>query len=985
MRMPSSLSCSLLLLLQCFMLSSCDAYSDLEALMKIKSSMIGVAGSGLDDWKPETWSSHCSFSGVTCDDDSRVIALNISSVPLFGTIPPEIGLLDRLLNLTLSANNLTGPLPLEMSNLSALRFVNLSSNNFSGDFPGDMVLTMTNLEVFDAYNNNFSGKLPSQFAGLKRLRTVHLGGNYFSGEIPEAYADIQSLESLGLQGNGLTGRIPASLARLSNLQELCLGYFNAYQGGIPPELGSLSSLRLLDLGGCNLSGGIPPSLGNLKMLHTLFLQLNNLSGIIPSQLSRLVSLKSLDLSINQFSGEIPDSFIELQNLTLLNLFRNNLHGPIPSFIGDLPHLEVLQVWGNNFTLELPENLGRNRKLLHLDVATNHLTGTIPRDLCKGRRLKTLILMENYFVGPIPEELGECKSLTRIRIMKNYLSGTIPSGFFSMPLLDLLELNDNLFTGQLPSEISGKTLGSLSLSNNNISGELPPAIGNLVNLVSLLLDTNQFSGEIPEQIFSLKALSKINLGSNNVSGKIPSSIEHCESLTSIDLSRNNLYGEIPVGITRLHNLGILNLSRNQLTGAIPDEMASMDSLTTLDLSYNSLSGRIPSGGQFQAFNASSFAGNSKLCPSHNQSVCLFMVQNPTGSSKERRNAFGSTKLIITIIAVVTFGLLVTVTLRRIRSKRLEKSRVWKLTAFQKLDFKAEDILECLKEENIIGKGGAGTVYRGTMPKGGVDVAIKQLGDRSTTGRNDRGFSAEIQTLGRIRHRNIVRLLGYISNRDTNLLVYEYMPNGSLGEMLHGPKGARLQWDSRYKIAVEAAKGLCYLHHDCCPLIIHRDVKSNNILLDSDYEAHVADFGLAKFLQAAGASECMSSIAGSYGYIAPEYAYTLKVDEKSDVYSFGVVLLELITGRKPVGGFGDGVDIVRWVKKTISELAQPSDASSVLAVVDHNLSEYPLTGVVNLFKIAMMCVEEESVARPTMREVVHMLTNPPPPPPHHRLIH
>ncbi|KAJ0785431.1 putative transferase, protein kinase RLK-Pelle-LRR-XI-1 family [Helianthus annuus] len=164
-------------------------------------------------------------------------------------------------------------------------------------------------------------------------------------------------------------------------------------------------------------------------------------------------------------------------------------------------------------------------------------------------------------------------------------------------------------------------------------------------------------------------------------------------------------------------------------------------------------------------------------------------------------------------------------------------MWKLTTFQRSDLKVEDVLECLKDENIIGKGGAGIVYRGSMVNG-VDVAIKRL-----IGRNH-GFDAEIQTLGKIRHRNIVRLLGYVSNRDNKLLIYEYMSHGSLGEILHGSKGAYLGWDTRYKIAVEAAKGLCYLHHDCSPMILHRDVKSNNILLDSDYEAHVADFGLAK---------------------------------------------------------------------------------------------------------------------------------------------
>ncbi|CAN1328007.1 Leucine-rich repeat receptor-like serine/threonine-protein kinase BAM3 [Linum perenne] len=240
--------------------------------------------------------------------------------------------------------------------------------------------------------------------------------------------------------------------------------------------------------------------------------------------------------------------------------------------------------------------------------------------------------------------------------------------------------------------------------------------------------------------------------------------------------------------------------------------------------------------------------------------------------------------------------------------------------------------------------------------------------ASSSHHDNGLAAEIQTLGRIRHRNIVRLLAFCSNKDTNLLVYEYMPNGSLGEVLHGKRGGSLKWGIRLKIAVEAAKGLCYLHHDCSPLIIHRDVKSNNILLNSELEAHVADFGLAKFLQDTGTSECMSAIAGSYGYIAPEYAYTLKVDEKSDVYSFGVVLLELITGRKPVGDFEEeGLDIVQWTRIHTNSMKE-----KVVKILDERLTEeIPLSEATQVFFVAMLCVQEHSVERPTMREVVQML--------------
>ncbi|MCL7036070.1 hypothetical protein MKW94_028255 [Papaver nudicaule] len=680
----------------------------------------------------------------------------------------------------------------------------------------------------------------------------------------------------------------------------------------------------------------------------------------------MVRIKSLDLSNNALTGEIPQEFVKLQEIALMNLFRNHFYGEVPFFIGELPNLEVLQLWENNFTHGLPENLGRNGRLKLLDVTGNHFTGLIPQDLCFGGKLEILVLMNNFFFGPVPEKLGECESLTRVRLAKNFLNGTIPPGLFNLPAVSFLELNDNYFSGGLPEEIDSPKLESLVLSNNEISGALPSKVSNLNNLQSLFLQVNHFSGEIPTEIGELKNLSKINLSSNNITGEIPVTFVANSTLVSIDFSSNSLTGEIPKGIASLKTLSILNLSRNELSGSIPKEMKGMVSLTTLDLSFNRLSGFIPVGGQFSAFNGKAFAGNPDLCGPSRHTSC----KQVSGGNKRSLSPvqISSVVAVILIMLMCLAGYLIT---RYLRKK--QNSKKWKLTLFQKLDFSVEDVLECLKDENIIGKGGAGIVYHGSMSSGNVDVAIKRLVGRCNGG-YDLGFSAEIQTLGSIRHRYIVKLLGYVSNKDTNLLLYEYMPNGSLGELLHGSKGSHFQWEMRYRVAVEAAKGLCYLHHDCSPLIIHRDVKSNNILLDSDYEAHVADFGLAKFLSDAGASECMSSIAGSYGYIAPEYAYTLRVDEKSDVYSFGVVLLELITGKRPVGEFGEGVDIVRWVRKTKSELSKPSDAEVVLAVVDRRLAEYPLTGVVNMFKVAMLCVAESSCERPTMREVVHMLTNP-----------
>lgn len=756
--------------------------------------------------------------------------------------------------------------------------------------------------------------------------------------------------------------IPPEIGNVSTLQYLYLGYYNTFSGGIPPEIGNLLNLIRFDVAYTGLSGRVPPELSKLQNLDTLFLQVNNFSGVLTPELGYLKSLKSLDLSNNVFSGEIPATFRELKNLTLLNLFRNQLHGSIPEFISDLPELEVVQLWENNFTGIIPQNLGLNGKLKIIDVSTNMLMGTLPPNLCKGNCLETLIVLGNSLSGPIPESLGDCQSIARLRIGNNYFNGTIPKGLFSLPQLSLLELHNNHISGEFPEiHLVQLNLGQIDVSNNKLIGPLPASIGNFSALQKLFLDGNQFSGTIPKEIGQLQQLSKIDLSNNNFSGEIPPEISKCGVLGYTDLSRNQLSGQIPTEITTMPVLDYLNLSRNHLVGTIPRSTATMQSLTSLDLSYNNLSGLVPNTGQFRYFNSTSFIGNPNLCGP-------YLSDCESGTHQGHGGLSPTFKLLLVLgLLLVSIAFVVVAIIKGRSMKRAGSARAWKLTTFQRLGFTCDDVLDSLKEDNIIGKGGAGIVYKGVMPNG-EQVAVKRFPNMGCKSSHDHGFGAEIQTLGKIRHRHIVRLLGFCSNNETNLLIYQYMPNGSLGEVLHGKKGGHLHWDTRYKIAVEAAKGLSYLHHDCSPLIIHRDVKSNNILLNSNFEAHVADFGLAKFLRGSGTSESMSAIAGSYGYIAPEYAYTLKVDEKSDVYSFGVVLLELICGKKPVGEFGDGVDIVQWVKnKTEGKIAQ------VIKVIDSRLSTTPIHEVIHVFYVAMLCVEEQAVERPTMREVVQILTD------------
>ncbi|XP_074569962.1 uncharacterized protein LOC141826603 [Curcuma longa] len=957
----------LLLLLFVFFLyvSPLDAAAEeeaqTEALLELKAA-VSDPSAVLSAWNSSAGGSHCSWPGVACDSlQDYVVSLDLVGLNLSGVLSPAVGRHRHLVNLSVASNSLSGPVPAELSRLSNLRYLNLSNNIFNGSFPSGLG-RLRNLLVLDLYNNNLTGPLPAEVADLPNLRHLHLGGNFFTGIIPPEFGRWEFLEYLAVSGNELVGPLPPQLGNLTRLRYLYVGYFNSFEGGIPPEIGNLSSLVRLDMANCGLTGEIPAEFGNLRNLDTLFLQVNGLSGNLPSTLGGLRNLKSMDISNNALTGEIPSSLANLHNLTLLNLFRNQLQGAIPEFLGHLPALEVLQLWENNFTGDIPRQLGWSGPLRILDISSNKLTGMLPPDLCSANRLQTLIALGNYLVGPIPNTLSTCESLIRIRMGDNYLNGSIPDGLFSLPKLSQIELQDNMLTGGFPD--TGATaispdLGQINLSNNRLSGPLPPSIGNYSGLQKLLLNQNQLSGRIPPEIERLQELSKVDFSWNRFSGPIAQKISRCKLLTFVDLSRNELSGEIPPEISGLRILNYFNLSRNQLRGEIPQSIGTMQSLTVVDFSYNNLSGLVPAAGQFTYFNASSFEGNPNLCGSY---------LRPCSYAHSRGALSSFFKLLLLIGLLVCSIIFAMVAIIKAWSlKRAREARAWHLTAFQRLDFTCDDVLDSLKGENIIGKGGSGTVFKGVMPNG-QEVAVKRLSAMSRGLPHDHGFSAEIQTHGRIRHRHIVRLLGFCTNHETNLLVYEYMPNGSLGEILHGTKGGHLLWDTRCKIAVDAAKGLCYLHHDCSPLIVHRDVKSNNILLDSNFEAHVADFGLAKFLKGSGTSECMSAIAGSYGYIAPEYAYTLKVDEKSDVYSFGVVLLELVTGRKPVGGFGDGVDIVQWVRKMTG-----SDKEGVLKILDPRLPAVPLDELMHVFNVAMLCVEEQCVGRPTMREVVQILTD------------
>ncbi|CAJ2632882.1 unnamed protein product [Trifolium pratense] len=973
----------------CYIVIFCFSYSfstaskasndEVSALLSIKEGLVDPLNS-LHDWKLDA--DHCNWTGIKCNADGKVEILDLSHKNLSGIVSNDIQRLQNLTSLNLCCNAFSSPFPKSIVNLTTLNILDVSQNFFIGEFPLGFgkALKLASLNVS---SNEFNGSIPVDIGNATSLEMLDLRGSFFEGSIPKSFGNLNKLKFLGLSGNNLTGKIPGELGKLSSLEYMILGY-NEFDGEIPSEFGNLTSLKYLDLAVSNLGGEIPNELGNLKLLDTLFLYNNNFEGRIPSHIGNITSLQFLDFSDNNLSGKIPDEMSLLKSLKLLNFMGNRLSGFVPSGIGNLPQLEVLELWNNSLSGSLPSNLGENSPLQWLDVSSNSLSGEIPVTLCSKGNLTKLILFNNAFSGPIPSSLSTCSSLVRVRIHNNLLSGKVPVGLGKLEKLQRLELANNSLTGEIPDDIpSSMSLSFIDLSRNKLHSSLPSTILSISNLQVFMVSHNNLEGKIPDQFQDSPSLTVLDLSSNHLSGTIPESIGSCQKLVNLNLQNNLLIGEIPKTLANMPTLAMLDLSNNSLTGHIPENFGSSPALEAFNVSFNKLEGSVPDNGMLRTINPNNLAGNDGLCggilPSCDQNSAY---SSRHGSSHEKHIITG---WIIGISSILAIGITILVARSlyvrwytggfcfRERSYKGSKGWPWRLMAFQRLGFTSTDILACIKETNVIGMGGTGVVYKAEVTHSNTVVAVKKLWRSGNDvevggGRGSDELVGEVNLLGRLRHRNIVRLLGFLHNDTDLMIVYEFMPNGNLGDALHGKQAVRqlVDWVSRYNIALGVAQGLAYLHHDCYPPVIHRDIKSNNILLDANLEARIADFGLAKMM--VRKNETVSMVAGSYGYIAPEYGYALKVDEKIDVYSFGVVLLELVTGKRPLDQeFGESVDIVEWIRRKIREnksLEEALDPS--VGNCRHVIEEMLL-----VLRIAVICTAKLPKERPSMRDVIMML--------------
>jgi len=861
---------SLFLLL--FSLATSDQLHDQEHAVLLKLKQHWQNPPSLSHWTSSN-SSHCIWPEINCSTaGSSVTGLSLVDKNISGTVPPFICDLNNLTTLDLSYNYMTSDeFPRALYSCSNLQYLDLSQNYFAGTVPDDIHL-MAQLRLLNLGANSFSGNIPASIGQLTELRTLQLFQVPFNGSFPPEIGKLSNLERLELAWmTRITTTLPSEFTRLKKLKYLWVAGSNLV-GEIPDTIGEMAALEHLDLSRNNLSGKIPSGLFMPKNLSKVFLYKNKLSGEIPRVVEAL-NIDVVDLSENHLTGTIPDDFGRLTKLSGLSLFLNQLSGTIPDSIGRLPGLIILKLFDNNLSGTLSPDFGRYSMLKEFQVSSNRLTGQLPQHLGENRRLVGVVAFNNDLSGELPQSLENCNNLIIVNVHNNRFSGNVPSGLWTLFNLSILMLSNNSFTGELPERVSWN-LSRLEISHNKFSGKIPEGVSSWKNLVHFEASNNLLNGTIPLELTALPLLEILFLDQNRLLGSLPSDFLSWKSLNMLNLSRNAISGQIPEAFGSLPGLTVLDLSENQLFGEIPRELGLLK-LNSLNLSSNHLTGRIPSEFENDAY-ASSFLNNPRLCANRLSLNIAKCNSKPQNSSKI------SSKLLawIIVLPAAFLGLVASLLVIRIYRKRKHVLDLitWNLTSFQRLNFTKFGILSGLTENNVIGCGGSGTVYRVAINPSRDFVAVKKIwNSKKLEQKLEKEFLAEVKILGLIRHSNIVKLLCCISSDNSKLLVYEYLENRSLDLWLHRKSGAStvsgsvhndvLDWPKRMKIAVGAAQGLSYMHHDCSPPIVHRDLKSSNILLDSDFNAKIADFGLAKMMIEQGESATMSAVVGSFGYIAP----------------------------------------------------------------------------------------------------------------------
>ncbi|KAK9667391.1 hypothetical protein RND81_14G252900 [Saponaria officinalis] len=707
-----------------------------------------------------------------------------------------------------------------------------------------------------------------------------------------------------------------SLVNLTHLASFNASNF-PLPGQIPDLFGrSMGNLQVLDLHSCNITGTIPFSLGNLTRLRVLVISQNDLTGIVPANLGQLVNLSILDLSENSLTGSIPDSFASLKNLSYFDLSSNYISGSIPRGIGILSNLRNLNFSNNMLMSDIPPQLGDLRSLVDLDLSFNSLVNTLPPDLKGLRSLRTMSIGHNRLFGTLPDDLFH--GLTELEVVvlsHNNFSGAVPDAFWGMPKLQLLDVSGNNFTGVLPNTTfnANATSATLNISDNKYYGGLSTV---LQRFNSIDLSANYFEGKVPDLLRSTASFD-----------------ENC-----------------------------LQNATHQRPG---DDCASF--YASKGMTFDNFG--LPT-------NIMPTAGQSPAKKSHKRTIILAAVLGGVG-----------------VVILVILLLLLILCVRRNGGPRPSDVRPTSPTVdgppLQGVSINLSSLGDPLPYEQIrqaagdfgdaslIKKGHSGDLYRGIL-EGGIPVVIKKIHSDSL---KRKSYLTELDFFSKVSHPRLVPLLGYcLEKENEKYLVYKHMPNSDLSSSLHrtintGDDSLRsLDWITRSKIAIETAESLSYLHHECAPPFVHRDVQASSILLDDRFEVRLGS--LSEVCVQEGDTQPgvltrimrlpLNSEQGPSGSQTSNCAY--------DVYCFGKVLLELVTGKLGISASNDA-SVREWIDQKLPYI-NIYDKELVTKIVDDSLlyDEDLLEEIWAMAIVARSCLNPRPSRRPLMRYVLRALENP-----------
>jgi Leucine-rich repeat (LRR) protein len=695
---------------------------------------------------------------------------------------------------------------------------------------------------------------------LKRLVGLAVSVNQLTGGIPPSLGNVSSLQVLDFSLNYFVGNIPEEMGHLQRLAYFGVVDNNMF-GTFPYSLYNLSNLKSIEVGYNRLNGTLPANIGlTLSNLRNLNVYRNEFYGLIPVSLSNASQLEALDLSFNNFVGQVPTDLGNLINVQILGVSGNNLGSnstkdlDFLTSLGNCTNLEELGFSDNNFGGSLPDSIGNlSKKLSTLYMGANQIAGIIPEALENLINLFLLDMHGNLFTGTIPTYFGKLQKLQGLILFGNRLSGHVPSSLGNLSQLVILYLDQNKLEGNIPSSFQNcKSLQLLDISQNKLSGAIPKTSLSS-QLLRLSLSQNSLTGILPMEVGNLKNILNLDVSENNLSGEIPTTIGDCLSLQNLYVQGNSIEGNLPPSLASLKDLHYADLSRNNLSRIIPKDLQKIYVLLYLNISFNSLVGEVPTEGVFQNASGISVIGNKNLCGGIRElqlQACDIKVMKQ-GKSHRFKLTIISVSGVLCFILFSSFLILY----RRRKSKKESSSALPKTNQLLNVSYKElYQTTGGFSPNNLVGSGGFGSVYKGIfyLEKRTVAVKVLNLQEKGVS----KSFIAECNAFRNIRHRNLVKILTCCSSVDYNgnnfkALVYEFMENGDLDKWLHQDiknenQPRHLNLLQRLNIAIDVASALHYLHDHCEPPIIHCDLKPSNVLLDNDMIAKVSDFGLAKIL-------------------------------------------------------------------------------------------------------------------------------------------